>query len=174
MKAPLLLGLCVAILELAARAQDAKPSATNTAALGTDVETLMLPLRSRPAEYQAATVQHQEPVIADSPSMREALTAPRWETPIPEEPLRLGLGQRNVPVRGFLVNVFGPAPQTDEARPWIDRALGWKRTSLPTMEFAPRPKRDLRYFKWGDRDEPWNAVAFQAREREGVLFSLHF
>ena len=173
MKTSLPLMLCVATFHVIAFAPATLFAATNDPMLESEIARAALRLKSLPAEYQVVRIPERS-LWTESPPPPDTLTTPHWDSPIQETPPRVSLGDRPFAVSGLLVNVLGPKPPVRDEGSWTERAFGMKVGSLPDPRFVPRSKRELKYFQWGERSEPWNVVASQPREPEGVLFALHF
>ena len=174
MKAPLSLFLCLATLPLLSPGQTTPAGITNAPVLSSGNETSNLLFKPiLPGE-----------LILDEPRQRaqhEASAQPgthtglRWDTPVQEKSPELSVAGTQSSVSGFLVNVFGPAPGYGEPLGWRERVFGTKKIRWFESE-PPRPaKRQLEYFKWGEREQSWSVVCEgRRRPAEGELFSIHF
>jgi hypothetical protein len=122
---------------------------------------LTVEAQERPAQFDA------------SKTTLPAWRAPNWEELLEPKPARLTLGKSDFVMSGALVETFRATPRSTG-----DRTLAQKFLSLPIVNIfvpGPMPKTGSggKYFAWGERNEPWAAVAARRSSGpEGVLVSV--
>ena len=165
MKASLPLLFCLAAFPCLSPAQ---PIAVPTSGVqDRELEALI----SKPvAPDQLALRAQQRGSLIESPSLWTTWTSAPWEIPFQETLPTVSFGRYEFHASGFAVNAFGPVAVPD--RNWAESLFGTNITH-PFVAEPLVPRAPTKYFRWGERDQPWSNVDGW-RQPEGVLLSLHF